>query len=224
MCPHFIKVIRSRRRTISLEIDQEGVLTVRAPYGLDRITINDVLRRHQPWIRKKRQEVQRRQKLSCPKKFEAGENFLWLGRAYPLEIVKRNRPPLTFDGQKFELAAPFLASARQVFETWLKQQARLYLTSRVAAISRQTGLKYEKFRLSSAATRWGSCSARGTISLVWRLIMAPSDIIDYVIVHELAHTKEKNHSRAFWRLVEDFVPDYKERRHWLRKNGFQLNF
>jgi predicted metal-dependent hydrolase len=220
--PEFIKIVKSRRRTVSLEINQEGVLTVRAPYGLDRTTIDDILKRHQPWIRKKRQEVQRRQELSRPKKFEDGEKFLWLGKEYPLRIVARVRPSLVFTGERFELAASSILSARQLFEAWFKEQARFYLSSRLKEIARKTGFKYQKFRLSSAQTRWGSCSAKGTISLVWRLMMAPPEIIDYLIIHELAHTKEKNHSRAFWRLVEELLPDYRERRRWLRKNGFRL--
>jgi len=220
--PEFIKIVKSRRRTVSLEINQEGVLTVRAPYGLDRTTIDDILKRHQLWIRKKRQEVQRRQELSRPKKFEDGEKFLWLGKEYPLRIVARVRPSLVFTGERFELAASSILSARQLFEAWFKEQARFYLSSRLKEIARKTGFKYQKFRLSSAQTRWGSCSAKGTISLVWRLMMAPPEIIDYLIIHELAHTKEKNHSRAFWRLVEELLPDYRERRRWLRKNGFRL--
>jgi len=220
--PEFIKIVKSRRRTVSLEINQEGVLTVRAPYGLDRTTIDDILKRHQPWIRKKRQEVQRRQELSRPKKFEDGEKFLWLGKEYPLRIVARVRPSLVFTGERFELAASSILSARQLFEAWFKEQARFYLSSRLKEIARKTGFKYQKFRLSSAQTRWGSCSAKGTISLVWRLMMAPPEIIDYLIIHELAHTKEKNHSRAFWRLVEELLPDYRERRRWLRKNGYRL--
>ena len=222
MRPEFIKIVKSRRRTVSLEINQEGVLTVRAPYGLDRTTIDDILKRHQPWIRKKRQEVQRRQELSRPKKFEDGEKFLWLGKEYPLRIVARVRPSLVFTGERFELAASSILSARQLFEAWFKEQARFYLSSRLKEIARKTGFKYQKFRLSSAQTRWGSCSAKGTISLVWRLMMAPAEIIDYLIIHELAHTKEKNHSRAFWRLVEELLPDYRERRRWLRKNGYRL--
>ena len=222
MRPEVIKIVKSRRRTVSLEINQEGVLTVRAPYGLDRTTIDDILKRHQPWIRKKRQEVQRRQELSRPKKFEDGEKFLWLGKEYPLRIVARVRPSLVFTGERFELAASSILSARQLFEAWFKEQARFYLSSRLKEIARKTGFKYQKFRLSSAQTRWGSCSAKGTISLVWRLMMAPPEIIDYLIIHELAHTKEKNHSRAFWRLVEELLPDYRERRRWLRKNGYRL--
>lgn len=222
MRPEFIKIVKSRRRTVSLEINQEGVLTVRAPYGLDRTTIDDILKRHQLWIRKKRQEVQRRQELSRPKKFEDGEKFLWLGKEYPLRIVARVRPSLVFTGERFELAASSILSAGQLFEAWFKEQARFYLSSRLKEIARKKGFKYRKFRLSSARTRWGSCSAKGTISLVWRLMMAPPEIIDYLIIHELAHTKEKNHSRAFWRLVEELLPDYRERRRWLRKNGYRL--
>jgi len=136
--------------------------------------------------------------------------------------VARVRPSLVFTGERFELAASSRVYARQLFESWFKEQARLYLGPRLKEMARKTGFKYQKFRLSSARTRWGSCSAGGTISLVWRLMMAPPEIIDYLIIHELAHTKEKNHSLAFWRLVEELVPDYKEKRRWLRVNGFRL--
>ncbi|HRD01589.1 MAG TPA: SprT family zinc-dependent metalloprotease [Candidatus Saccharicenans sp.] len=218
-----VKVVRSSRRTVSLEINPHGGLMVRAPHGLDISVIDDILKRHRPWIRKKLAEARKRQELFQPRKFEEGEKFFWLGKEYPLKIAGRARPSLVFTGESFELSASFRASARQLFEAWFKEQARTYLTSRARTISQKTGFKYKKLRISSASTRWGSCSARGTISLVWRLMMAPPEIIDYLIVHELAHTEEKNHSPAFWQLVAEFVPDYKERRRWLRANGFRLN-
>lgn len=81
----------------------------------------------------------------------------------------------------------------------------------------------EKLRISSARTRWGSCSAKGTISLTWRLVMAPPEILDYVIVHELAHLKVKNHSSAFWKVVETYLPGYQNQRKWLKQNGHTLD-
>jgi len=82
-----------------------------------------------------------------------------------------------------------------------------------------TGLKYKSFKITSAKTRWGSCSARGTLCFTWRLVMAPPEVIDYVVVHELVHTVRRDHSKKFWTRVEAIIPDYKLRRTWLRKNG-----
>ncbi|MDD8021454.1 MAG: SprT family zinc-dependent metalloprotease [Acidobacteriota bacterium] len=218
-----VKVIRSRRQTVSLEINPGGSLIVRAPYDLETSAIDDMVRRHEAWIKKKQEEVRRKREIFQPKKFLPGEKFLWLGKEYPLQLVDRTVPTLVFTGECFELAASSGTSSRQVLESWFRRQASSYLTRRVAEIAQKASFKYQKVQISSAATRWGSCSSKGTISLVWRLMMAPPEIIDYLIVHELAHTKEKNHSRAFWQLVSEFVPDYREKRQWLRANGFLLN-
>lgn len=218
-----VKVIRSKRRTVGLEINDQGRLIVRAPYHLETSTIDDILRSHQQWIKKKLEEAERRQQLFQPKKFISGEKFLFLGKEYPLLIVNRIRPALLFDGERFELSSAFRQLGRQVFERWYRKQALIYLSQKTSKIARKTGFSFKKLRISSARTRWGSCSGKGTVSFAWRLIMAPPEIIDYVIIHELAHTKEKNHSRAFWNLVAHYIPDYKEKRCWLRANGFLFN-
>ena len=96
------------------------------------------------------------------------------------------------------------------------------MIERVAFFARSQDVKPGKLCISSARTRWGSCSAKGTLSFTWRLVMAPLDIIDYVVVHELCHLKEMNHSRAFWERVETILPDYKRRRKWLKENGGAL--
>jgi predicted metal-dependent hydrolase len=83
----------------------------------------------------------------------------------------------------------------------------------------QYGLRYEKIRITSAQTRWGSCSPKGTLSFTWRLVMAPLEVIDYVVIHELAHLRVKNHSKTFWAEVESMLPDYTRHVAWLRKNG-----
>jgi predicted metal-dependent hydrolase len=85
------------------------------------------------------------------------------------------------------------------------------------------GFVYRGIRISSARTRWGSCSSRGGLNFTWRLIQAPLPIIDYVVVHELAHLKVPNHSKAFWELVKNLLPDFAERRAWLKAHGRQLS-
>ncbi|MGB9893381.1 MAG: M48 family metallopeptidase, partial [Candidatus Saccharicenans sp.] len=158
-----------------------------------------------------------------PKNFIPGEKFLYLGKEYPLILSLGQTVALSFNGEAFFLSASGQIRARALFEKLYRKMARSYLSRRVEELATINGFEFQKFRLSSARSRWGSCSARKTISLTWRLIMAPPQIIDYVIIHELAHTREKNHSRAFWNLVAQYVPDYKSKRRWLKSNGFRFN-
>ncbi|MCR4410120.1 MAG: SprT family zinc-dependent metalloprotease [Candidatus Saccharicenans sp.] len=218
-----MKIIRSRRRTVGLEVNDRGELVVRAPEKLSRVAIDEIIRKHRRWIEKKLAEAEKRRQMFRPKEFVEGEKFLWLGREYPLRITRESRPALKFTGREFILSARWQGRAGEIFKKLYRRKALNYLRLRTRQLAELNGFKFTRFRLSSAATRWGSCSARGTVSLTWRLILAPPEIIDYVIIHELAHTREKNHSRAFWSLVEAHLPDYRQRRHWLKKYGFLLN-
>ena len=106
---------------------------------------------------------------------------------------------------------------------WYKGKAKAYIEERVRHYSGVLNLYPEHVRIGSARSRWGSCSHKNHLSFTWRLIMAPHSVIDYVVIHELAHIKEKNHSNRFWNLVEEIVPDYGTHRKWLRKKGHLLN-
>jgi len=97
------------------------------------------------------------------------------------------------------------------------------ITERVQWYAAKHGLEYKQVKITSARTRWGSCNSRGTLSFSWRLVMAPVPVIDYVVVHELAHTVEKNHSKKFWAKVQIIMPDYQNRIEWLDKNGHLFN-
>ena len=113
---------------------------------------------------------------------------------------------------------------RQVFTNWYKERALEIITERVNHFSAQYGFQPKQVKISSAKTRWGSCSANGTLNFTWRLIMSPLSVIDYVVVHELAHLRVRNHSRKFWQVVESIDPDYKTKRKWLREYGETLYF
>ena len=146
---------------------------------------------------------------------------MYLGNAYPLEIVKEQKKPLLLEGS-FKLAASAQSNATLVFERWYRAQAKQILTERVDLYAGQYGFQYKKIGITSARTRWGSCSADSALNFSWRLILTPMEAVDYVVVHELVHTVFHNHSRRFWKKVETIMPDYKERRKWLRKDGQQL--
>jgi predicted metal-dependent hydrolase len=129
---------------------------------------------------------------------------------------------LELEGGKFRLAGAAsldVLAGEKLFTAWYKQQARWVLAERVQWFASRCKFTYTQVRISSAHTRWGSCSSRGTLSFTWRLVMAPLEVVDYVVVHELAHLRVRNHSPAFWKEVEAILPDYKARQKWLKTNG-----
>jgi predicted metal-dependent hydrolase len=214
-------LVRSHRKTVAILIDRDGRLTVRAPMRLSSARIQAFVESHAGWIARTLARLQAAPPVPAHR-YGEGETFLYLGQACPLTIVPASRPALSFDGAAFRLAKSSLPKAPVLFETWYKQQARLFLTGRVSALAAQHAFRYRKIRISSARTRWGSCSSLGTLSFTYRLVMAPAEVIDYVVMHELVHTKVHNHSKTFWNKVAQLMPDYKPRLAWLKKNGKYL--
>jgi len=215
------RLIRTRRKTIALVIERDGSLTVRAPMKMTEARIHDFVGRHADWVIK-HQEQARTSPLPGSKRYIEGETFLFLGQSYPLAIVSHQRLALTFDNNAFLLAVSALPKAEQVFTRWYKTQAARVLSERILLLSTKYDLPFGKIRITSARTRWGSCSSRGTISFTWRLVMAPAEVVDYVVIHELVHMKIKNHSKTFWGRVEAIYPGYKKNILWLKKNGRYL--
>ncbi len=215
------RLVRSRRKTIALIVRPDGSLEVRAPQGLAESRIREFVESHADWVRKQKARASEFTQ-PLPKQFADGEKFPYLGREYPLRIVPRQRQALTFDGREFRLAKIALPKAREAFIRWYKAQATLYLFQRILALAAAHGYEYNRIRVSSARTRWGSCSSKGTLSFTWRLVMAPPQVVDYVVIHELVHLKLKNHSKDFWAQVGKLMPDYKKHITWLKKNGKHL--
>ncbi len=207
------EIIRSKRKTLALIVKPNGSLVVRAPLRTPEKTIRDFIEHHSTWIEKKQAEV-----LAAfpqaPKQYVPGETFMYLGDAYSLDVVKGQKKGLILEGN-FRLAESAQDKAKLVFERWYRAEAKQILSERVRLYASQCGLQYKKIGITSARTRWGSCSADGSLNLSWRLILAPLEAVDYVVVHELVHTVFHNHSKRFWKRVEKIMPDYKERRKWL---------
>jgi len=214
------KLVRSKRKTLALIVETDGTLTVRAPLRMKETDIRGFIEAKQGWIRRKQAQV--REAAPPARQYVEGEMFWYMGREVPLRIVSSGKPALVMDGV-FKLTKSAQPEAESVFTTWYREQARKVLTERVEFFARKYGFKNGKIRISSARTRWGSCSSKDTLSFTWRLVMAPLDVIDYVVVHELCHLKEMNHSKVFWAQVETILPDYKWRRKWLKDNGATLH-
>ena len=215
------RLIRSRRKTISLIVQANGNLIVRAPLHTPEATIQQWVETKEHWVKSHQKKALTAASKVKPKQFLDGEIFLFLGQAYPLKIVPQMRETLAFDSQ-FKLAARGCGQAANIFEKWYKIQAMKVISERAAWFAERHGFAYKQVKITSARTRWGSCSSSGTLSFTWRLIMAPLSIIDYVIIHELAHTVQRNHAAAFWNVVQGIIPDYKQKRAWLKTNGHTL--
>jgi predicted metal-dependent hydrolase len=185
-----------------------------------RAAIEEFVEKNRGWI-EKHQAKALAHLPPAPREYLPGEMFLYLGTGYGLEIAEGQQESLQLDGS-FKLAVSRQSEAASVFERWYRAQARQVLTARVELFARQHGFHYKGIRITSARTRWGSCSATGSLSFSWRLIQAPLAVVDYVVVHELVHTVFHNHSKRFWHRVGTIMPDYKEYRSWLREHGWQL--
>lgn len=214
------QVIRSRRKTVAILVRPDGKVIVRAPLRLSREKILAFVQSKAGWIAARKAEAQEIQQQAAHQKrrFAEGETFPVLGREYPLRLAGGPKTGLWF-AEGFVLNSENLPQAAALFERWYRAMARKILTERTRFYAQTFGLTYQKLRISSARTRWGSCSSRGTLSFTWRLVMAPLEVVDYVVVHELAHLRHPNHSAAFWAEVARMMPDYKTHRDWLKKNG-----
>ncbi len=215
---------RKRRKTISLHIKEDGKIVVYAPYRTPKWEIEKFFNEKESWIVEKRSEKERSIK-EAEKTFISGEKFLFLGELFPLEIQDNNKePPLKLSFGKFVLDKNHIEEARDLFIKWYKEEAKERIIGRIDYYSKRLQLFPKGVKITSAKYRWGSCSRDDRLSFSWRMIMASFSIIDYILIHELVHIKEKNHSKRFWNYLESVHPDYKKHRLWLKENGSSLWF
>ncbi len=170
--------VRSRRRTMAVQIKEDGQVVVRTPYSVSRAEVERFLEEREEWILKNRQE---------------------------LMDARKKKTVITEEMRKAGVE-----KALRIFPERVEYYARLM------------GISYGRITIREQKTRWGSCSGRGNLNFNWKLVLMPPEILDYVVVHELAHRREMNHSRAFWKIVEQVLPDYQERRKKLKELALSL--
>ncbi len=212
-----------RRKTLSLQV-QHGSIRVLAPQRTSQASIEAFLQEREEWIAERLRLVP----LSGIRaQLRPGGELLLLGRARPVR-----QGPKTFElvgeptdegGAYFRLNPDAVDMVDQA-SVWFRTFARRHFQARIAEWSAPVGVAPRRLRMAQQKTRWGSASARGTLSLNWQLVFAPPKIIDYVVVHELCHFKRLDHSPEFWALVAEHLPDYQQRRGWLNRNGDQLRW
>mgnify|MGYP000540394469 FL=1 len=178
-----VTVIKSRRKTIAIQVNSDLSVTVRAPRSASEKDIEEILKKKKAWISKHIEKIK-----------ETKERF----EAEPTEKLTREK---------------VIA---------LAEEALKVIPERVEYFAKVIGVTYGKITVRNQKTRWGSCSSKGNLNFNCLLMLAPPEVLDYVVVHELCHRKQMNHSKAFWLEVEKVLPDYKEARKWLKEEGSQM--
>ena len=202
-------------------ITKDARLIVRAPFFATEELIHKLVCQKESWITTKQDYFKQRQDKIPVRKFQPGEEFMYLGQNYPL-VVRDDLPRAVLLDGTLMISQQVLGNAGDHLECWYKDRAFEYISQKAGIYAQAAGLKYNSIRINNASSRWGSCGYKNTLNFTWRLIMAPSRVVDYVIIHELMHLKQKNHSRKFWAEVALRVPDYRQDELWLKKNGHLL--
>ena len=214
--PH--KIIRSHRKSIGLHITQEAQLIVHAPYLLPKFFIDNFLQEKEEWIIKKVIEVKKN--YLQKKNFTEGEKFFYLGTQLTVTFV--NAIEISVTEKKLLFPSMLVFRWQKELQNWYIKQAKKIITERIRYHAQKMKTEYAGLIFSDTKSKWGTCFPDNSLQFNWRLIMAPLMVIDYVIIHELVHTTEKNHSRSFWNKVRLFTPAYRQHREWLNKNGHTL--
>jgi len=222
-------VRRPGRKTASISVKDNSV-TVVVPKTLSDKRVEQFVRRKARWIREKLKYNLEVRKTYRPKEYVNGESFSYLGRNYRLKVVDGKPEKVCLKNGRLYVHAPQSLSGRirniliaTQLTIWYKEHALLALEEKAKRYSTQIVVQPKRVGIKNYKSRWGSCSSKGEVYFNWRIIMAPQRIIDYVVAHELCHLIHHNHSKAYWKLVESVVPDYKESKEWLKVNGPLLN-
>lgn len=210
------KIIRSVRKTMSLHISSQGELVVKAPFFIPEKLINLFIKEKENWIFKTMQKVKKVQN----KTYQEGEEFLYLGDKYKLHIG--NYKDISINGS-LNFPNFMMFRAQKELTNWYIKEAKKLITSQVDYFSKKMGTKYKNIRFSDTSSKWGTCFPDNSLQFNWRLIMAPLMVLNYVVIHELAHTVEKNHGSRFWAKVDLYTPAYKQHRKWLNNNRHLLS-
>jgi hypothetical protein len=217
-----------RRKTLEIQILPPDKVLVICPKGLSENRVKEVVRLKAKWIISKIKELRDIEFRPIDSELKGGESFMYLGNNYTLQInIKKNlkKPKVDLTEGKIHITAPVKDDKliRDALKGWYRKKADELIKNRVEYYKPIIDREPKLVKVKEQKKRWGSCTSEGNIYFNWRIIMAPIDVIDYVVVHELCHLIHMNHSKYFWKLVESILPDYKERKSWLKKYGIGLN-
>lgn len=217
-----------KRKTLSIEIKPPGIIRVIAPYRANKDKILEIVKSKGKWITDKLIVAERMEYILPEKEFINGEGFLYLGKCYPLHFIHDDsikKTEVSFSNEEFsiETNTQDREIIKAAMETWYRKQGLKVVLERVEYYKSFVNRQPKSVKVKEQKRRWGSCTSRGDIYLNWRCIMAPIELIDYIVVHEMCHLIQLNHSSDFWKEVKRVLPDYEKRKEILRNEGIRYN-
>ena len=219
--PFQVKVVRTRRkRTAAISVSDDTV-KITVPSTLSDNRIRELITKRTPWIKKQLQEQLDRPKPKA-KEYAHGETFAYLGKHYQLKVLTGVASSIKLKGGYFEVTLRKIdhnskSTIRRLLTEWYKDHAKKRLMDKTKRFAKIIGVVPNSITVKDYKSRWGSCSTQGDISYNWRIILAPDNIVDYVVVHELCHILEHNHSSRYWQHVTRYMPNWRECRDWLKQ-------
>lgn|SRR5487761_627974 len=215
---------KSDRKTLSIYVERDGEVLVRAPKTISHEQLHSILDQKKYWIYKSKAELRELNSSKIKREIANGEGFLFLGRSYRLKIEEKSKLkyPLSLQNGYFLLREDALEHAREHFITFYKRNGKEHIKDRVQFHKKKFALDPKDIRVIDLRNRWASRTRNG-LNFHWKVALAPMTVIDYIVVHELAHYLKTDHSPAFWELVESVIPDYQKRKSWLRIYGASLD-
>lgn len=222
-----IDVIKTdRKKSASIQLEG-GLVKVRVPKSLSDDRINNLIKKRTPWIKTKLKEYSARP-IAMPKRYLDGETFSYLGKNYILKIEDADVLSIKMKSGYFLVTIPQKEKnksdqIKNLLMNWYQSHAKKYLQEKTYQLSNSIGAIPVSVSVKNYKSRWGSCSSNGVIDYNWRIILAPKHIIDYVVIHELCHLLEHNHSPKYWQIVEKHFPNWRDSRDWLKSNYNFLN-
>ena len=210
---------KSDRKTTSIYIERDGTVSVLAPAPFELDKIEQIIEKKRSWVYRNLAEWEDLNRTRVHRQYVNGESFMYLGRQYRLQLVDEQDVPLTFKQGQFFLLKSAVECAPEHFKQFYKAKLQKKLQERLKIYSPKVAKQPAMVKVMELKNRWGSCSAKGVLNFNWKCAMLPTTVLDYVVVHELAHIEQPDHSATFWRAVEKVMPGYEEQKAWLKFNG-----
>lgn len=217
--PFLLRRSARARTRITARLGSDGMLTITLPKRAGAEEVLAALCNKKRWLTELAYRLH--QQEGVIKDIRDGRSILYLGELLEVVFLSGSSPACFLDNKGLTVTHPSNGHAA-VLKQWLIQSAKDTINKRIRVHALKMGVSVRQVTLRDQKTRWGSCSTSGSISLNWRLVMAPPQVLDYVVIHELAHLQHMNHSKNFWSKVSQFFPDYKEARLWLKENAHLL--
>ncbi len=218
-------VIRKpRRRTASITVSRNNQISVVVPAWISSRQIEDLVQKKYSWIQKRIRLNAEFEARCLKRQYHAGESFYFLGRPHILTFASNQDETVSREGDYLIVSGGEPAQIKKMLKAWYIRELEIILGQRIPFFEKLLNVQAREVKIKSLESQWGNCRTGEILTFNWKMVMAPQEIIDYIIVHELAHLIHLNHSRNFWQRVQSVYPSYQDARSWLRKNGDLLDF